>query len=139
MAVYSVTRISRLVEMYSALHSALEQEQGEEQEIRRLRQKEQREQEVLRRQEEQVDRRVSDTLGRRFACPVCRRKSWRSIETFRVHKLSCTQVQSAVIIQCMKRRVSSLFLQWQPFHVNIITTRPRQSGPISEVLVLQFW
>ena len=34
--------------------------------------------------------------GRRFACPACRRRSWRSIETFRVHKASCSSTVQEV-------------------------------------------
>ena len=31
--------------------------------------------------------------SRQFSCPVCKKRNWRSIETFRVHKSHCRQGQ----------------------------------------------
>ena len=66
MSQYSVSRISRLVDMYHGLHAALDKEGfgNEENE--------------------------SEAEGsRRFSCPTCKRRNWSSIETFRTHKLAC--------------------------------------------------
>ena len=66
MAQYSVSRISRLVDMYHGLHAALDKEGFGNEENR------------------------SEAEGRRrFSCPTCKRRNWSSIETFRTHKLAC--------------------------------------------------
>ena len=68
MAMYSVSRISRLVDMYHGLHAALDQEELEE---------------------SRVEEEKGDPGGKRFSCPTCKRRNWRSIETFRTHKRAC--------------------------------------------------
>ena len=68
MAVYSVSRISRLVDMYHGLHAALDKEEAND---------------------EGQAKEESDTSGKRFSCPTCKRKNWQSIETFRTHKRAC--------------------------------------------------
>ena len=63
-AMYSVSRISRLVDMYHGLHAALDNEEADEGQVK-------------------------DEGGKRFSCPTCKRRNWRSIETFRTHKRAC--------------------------------------------------
>ena len=67
MAMYSVSRISRLVDMYHGLHAALDKEEdtAEGQEAK------------------------GEEDKKRFSCPNCKRRSWQSIETFRTHKRAC--------------------------------------------------
>ena len=66
MAQYSVSRISRLVDMYHGLHAALDKEGFGNEEKK------------------------SEAEGRRrFSCPTCKRRNWSSIETFRTHKQAC--------------------------------------------------
>ena len=63
---YNVTRISRLVDMYHTLHSSMA------------------------RPDTQIHTELdtSDT-PRLFSCPLCKKRMWRSIETFRMHKINC--------------------------------------------------
>ena len=65
---YSVSRISRLVDMYHGLHAALDKEEAND---------------------EGQAKEESDAGGKRFSCPTCKRKNWQSIETFRTHKRAC--------------------------------------------------
>ena len=68
MAMYSVSRISRLVDMYHGLHAALDKEEADD-------------------KGEVKDE--GESCGKRFSCPTCKRRNWRSIETFRTHKRAC--------------------------------------------------
>ena len=68
MAMYSVSRISRLVDMYHGLHAALDKEEADD---------------------ETKAKEESDAGGKRFSCPTCKRRNWQSIETFRTHKRAC--------------------------------------------------
>ena len=68
MAMYSVSRISRLVDMYHGLHAALDKEEADD--------------------KGQV-KDEGESCGKRFSCPTCKRRNWRSIETFRTHKRAC--------------------------------------------------
>ena len=76
MAMYSVSRISRLVDMYHGLHAALDKEDAAE---------------------GQEAKENEDEGEKRFSCPNCKRRSWQSIETFRTHKRAC---------RCIFRKVS---------------------------------
>ena len=67
MAMYSVSRISRLVDMYHGLHAALDKEEAAE----------------------EGQKAKEDADEKKFSCPTCKRKSWQSIETFRTHKRAC--------------------------------------------------
>ena len=67
MAMYSVSRISRLVDMYHGLHAALDKEEAAE----------------------EGQKAKEDAGEKKFSCPTCKRKSWQSIETFRTHKRAC--------------------------------------------------
>jgi hypothetical protein len=65
---YNVTRISRLVDMYHDLHSSL----------------------AIKTTVEPADP-VQERTTRLFSCPLCKKKMWRSIETFRMHKSNCSE------------------------------------------------
>ena len=69
MAMYSVSRISRLVDMYHGLHAALDKEEDTA--------------------EGEEAKGEEDAGKKRFSCPNCKRRSWQSIETFRTHKRAC--------------------------------------------------
>ena len=69
MAMYSVSRISRLVDMYHGLHAALDKEEDAA--------------------EGEEAKGEDDASKKRFSCPICKRRSWQSIETFRTHKRAC--------------------------------------------------
>ena len=65
---YNVSRISRLVDMYHDLHSSLASKTSKEE-----------------------SKATEEKVPKLFSCPLCKKKMWRSIETFRVHKSSCSE------------------------------------------------
>ena len=65
---YNVTRISRLVEMYHDLHSSLAVKNPVDLPVP-----------------------VEEADTRLFSCPLCKKRMWRSIETFRMHKSNCNE------------------------------------------------
>ena len=62
---YNVNRISRLVNMYHAFHHTTGHEERYQQEER------------------------GPLPSRSFLCPKCQKRTWRTIETYRVHKSHC--------------------------------------------------
>ena len=78
---YHVTRISRLVSMYHGLHASLARPDTE----------------TGHQVEPGTD---TEGQGRLFSCPLCKKRMWRSIETFRMHKSNCGGADPAPIPTC---------------------------------------
>ena len=72
---YNVNRISRLVNMYHAFHHYTD---GHEE------------------RDLQVERGKPASQSRSFLCPKCQKRTWRSIETYRVHKSHCKKETAGV-------------------------------------------